>query len=39
MLEETVKLEQLLQRSKRLEKAYRWKQELCGIDEKLLIIE
>ncbi|WP_448527575.1 transposase [Parathermosynechococcus lividus] len=39
MLEETVKLEQLLQRSKRLEKAYRWKQELCGIDKKLLIIE
>lgn len=37
--EEKVKLEQLLQRSKRLEKAYRWKEEFRAIYEQSLTVE
>jgi transposase len=37
--EEKAKLEQLLQRSKRLEKAYRWKEEFRGIYEQSLTVE
>ena len=37
--EQTEKLDQLLQRSKRLEKAYRWKEEFRAIYEQPLTVE
>ncbi len=37
--EQTAKLDQLLRRSKRLEKAYRWKEEFRAIYEQLLSVE
>jgi len=39
MPEEKTKVEQLLQRSKRLEKAYRWKEEFRNIYEQSLTVE
>jgi transposase len=38
-LEETTKLEQILQHSQRLRKAYEWKEEFCAIYEKHLTVE